>query len=138
MEQVKDATPGLTPQEYVKRAIFAAKKKSVAIVFLKRADRKRYGGLWSELENSFTRGNDHYPSDLTGAYNLLLNYKAPPTHGRHDGHTRDDEVSGITFLQNSPAVPGTNGTVYERVKCFNCQGFGHYASSCPLAPPKNK
>jgi hypothetical protein len=67
MEQVKDANPGLTPQEYVKGATFAAKRKSVAIAFLKRADRKRYGGLWSELENSFTRGNDHYPSNLTGA-----------------------------------------------------------------------
>jgi hypothetical protein len=72
------ADDGLTPAEYRTRLVAVAKKKSVAIGFLKRADRKRYGGLWSDLENTYTRGQDRYPTDLTGAYNLLLNYKPPP------------------------------------------------------------
>jgi hypothetical protein len=73
------ADDGLTPAEYRTRSVAVAKKKSVAIGFLKRADRKRYGGLWSDLKNTYTRGQDHYPTDLRGAYNLLLNYK-PPLH----------------------------------------------------------
>jgi hypothetical protein len=79
MAQIKTTAPsGLTDEEYHQRAVTAAKHQSVAIGFLKRADKRRYGGLWSELENNFTRGLDHYPPDLTNAYNLLLNYKAAP------------------------------------------------------------
>jgi hypothetical protein len=48
------AGTGLTPAEYRTRSMAVAKKKSVAIGFLKRANRKRYGGLWSELENNYT------------------------------------------------------------------------------------
>jgi hypothetical protein len=76
-KQVMADTPNLSTAEYQQRFVAVAKKKSVAIAFLKGADRKRYGGLWSELENNYTRGLDHYPTDLTGAYNLLLNYKPP-------------------------------------------------------------
>jgi hypothetical protein len=104
-DNVMEETPGLADQEYKRRTVIAAKKKSVAIGFLKRVDRKRYGGLWSDLENLYSRGEDQYPTDLTGAYNLLLNYKAPlpQAYGRRDGHVNRDEeeVSGITFLQNS-------------------------------------
>jgi hypothetical protein len=86
--QVRKDNPGLTAAEYDKRAVAAAKKKSgVAIGFFKRADRKRYSGLWSDLETQFTRGTDDYPSDLTGAYNLLLNYKAPRPSNTDDVRT---------------------------------------------------
>jgi hypothetical protein len=86
-KQVMEENPGLTTSEYTKRTVLAAKKKSVAIGVLKRADRKRYGGLWSDLENLFTRGEDHYASDLTGVYNLLLIYKPPPLHSSMEGVT---------------------------------------------------
>jgi hypothetical protein len=76
--QIIANTPGLSAQEYRNRTVLAAKKKSIAIGFLKRANRRRYTGLWSDLENLFTRGTDQYPTDLTSAYNLLLNYKPPP------------------------------------------------------------
>jgi hypothetical protein len=75
--KIKADSPGFREEEYSRRSVVFAKKKSIAINFLKRADRKRYGGLWRELENNFTLGQDHYPEDLIGAYNLLLNYKAP-------------------------------------------------------------
>jgi hypothetical protein len=90
--------------------VAAARKKSVAIGFLKRAGKRRYGGLRIELGNQFMRGQDHYPNDLTGAYSLLLNYKAPlfRQQGRHK-HNNADEVSGLSFLQNLAAIPGTDG-----------------------------
>ena len=53
-----DSSPDLTPEELTKKVTSAAKKKSIAIGFLKRADRKRYGGLWSSLENDYTLGVD--------------------------------------------------------------------------------
>jgi hypothetical protein len=68
--------------EYRKKSVAVAKKTFVAIGFLKRANRKRNGGLWSELENSYTRGQNHYPTGLTGAYNLVLNYKPTPFTNR--------------------------------------------------------
>jgi hypothetical protein len=86
-KQVMEETPRLTTAEYKKRTVLAAKKKSVVIGVLERADRKHYGGLWSNLENLFTRGKDHYPSDLTGAYNLLLNYYKPSPHSSMEGVT---------------------------------------------------
>jgi len=131
--QIMSESPHLTTGECNKQAIAFAKKKSVAIGFLKRANRKRFGGLWSDLENLFTRGQDDYPSDLTGAYNLLLNYKAPPSsyQGRRDQSNDYEEVSGITFLQNGTPVAGSDGATHSRVKCFTCHEFGHYASVCP-------
>jgi hypothetical protein len=128
------ADTGLTPAEYRTRLMAGAKKKSVAIGFLERANRKRYRGLWNELKNNNTQGQDHYPNDLTGAYKLLLNYKPPPPQQQtpRERHAHDDDkVSGLTFLQNAPPVPGTDGATHDRIKCYNCNTLGHYASVCP-------
>ena len=138
MRQVKmDAVASstiVTTEEMKKLAIAAAKKKCVAIAFLKRADRKRYGGLWNDLENSFTRGLDQYPEDLTGAYNLLLSYKAHPNfqvRKTNEVQVADESVTAMTFLQNGTVVPGTDGVTHARTKCYSCNSHGHYASDCP-------
>jgi hypothetical protein len=126
----------VAPQELHKRALAAAKLQTIAIGFMKRADKRRYGGLWSKLENNFTRGQDHYPADFTNAYNLLLNYKAalgprqcPPRRDQTD----DEETTGVSFLQDSSLIPSTNGKRHLALKCFNCNKKGHYAGSCPDA-----
>jgi hypothetical protein len=131
--KIKVDNPGLSDAEYRTRTTMAAKKKAITIGFLKRADRRRYGGLWSKLENLFTRGQDHYPEDLTSAHNLLLNYKAPPAaqQGRRGQSRDEEEVTGLTFLQNGAPVPGTDGTLHEQIRCYNCQSLGHNASVCP-------
>jgi hypothetical protein len=75
MDKVRaDSDFVLTDKEYIKRAVATGRKKILGIGFLKRADRKCYGGLWIELENQFTRGQDHYPNNLTGAYIYKCNY----------------------------------------------------------------
>jgi hypothetical protein len=58
-KQIMVDHPGLSDAEYRKRTTQAAKNKSIAVGFLKRADRKWYGGLWSDLENLYTQGQDH-------------------------------------------------------------------------------
>jgi hypothetical protein len=40
-------------------------------------------------------------------------------------------VSGLTFLQNGAPVPGTDGTLHEQIRSYNCQSLGQYASVCP-------
>jgi hypothetical protein len=110
MTKVKESNPNLSDAEYIVKAIEAAKRKQIAIAFLKRADTKRYGELWSELENLYTRGQDHYPEDLTSAYNLLVNYKPAPTTNqprreRTTSNQPEEDVSGMSFLQDGAAVP---------------------------------
>jgi hypothetical protein len=137
IESVKDKVrttllSTVAPQELHKRPLAAAKLQTIAIRFMKRADKRRYGGLWSELENNFTRGQDHYPADLTNAYNLLLNYKAAPGPGQRPprrDQTDDEETTGVSFLQDGSLIPGTGGKTHHDIKCFNCNKKGHYASS---------
>jgi hypothetical protein len=94
---------------------------NMAVVFLKRAESRRYGGLWSELENNLSRGQDQYPADLTSAYNLLLNYKAAPVQRppRRENN-KEAEVSGMSFLQSSGPLAGTDGVTHSTVKCYGC------------------
>jgi hypothetical protein len=42
----------LTTDELKKRVLVASKLKKIAIAFMKRADRRCYGGLWSNFENN--------------------------------------------------------------------------------------
>ena len=134
MEDEPDGTDW-SQDEIDKRCLVAAKKKTVAVAFFKRADQKRYGALWSELENNFTRGDDHYPDNLTGAYNLLLNFKPPPGQHhkgrREQAETEAEEVSALTFVQTEEPVAGTDGTTHATTKYYNCNNMGHYARSCP-------
>ena len=122
----------------IKTAIDTAKRKAHAMAFLKRADKGRYGLLITELENQFTRGTDQYPTNITEAYNLLVNYKKPATsRERHQRTPRDEHRRGhvgdrntdtqqdkLTFVQREAEPP------IEDIVCYNCQRKGHYASTC--------
>jgi hypothetical protein len=122
----------------MKKVLAAARHRSIATAFLKRADQRRYGGLWSELENSYTRGQDHYPIDLTNAYNVLLNYKAAPAPRQNRREAQDEILSGASFLQkdhfqdNKQPMAGTDGVTHKDIKCYNCQFKGHYSNDCPV------
>jgi hypothetical protein len=132
-EKLKAALPpSISVEDLHKRALAGAKLQTIAMAFLKRANRRPYGALWSELENIFSRGLDQFPMDLTSAHSLLLNYKAPPiTRAPHHGRSEEDATTGISFLQDSRNVPGTNGETHNGIKCYHCNKTGHYASSCP-------
>jgi len=54
-----------------------ARDRTLALAFLKRANRHCFGTLWADLENQFSRGNNQYPINLTAAYSLLTNFKPP-------------------------------------------------------------
>ena len=137
-ERIKSTAPDdTTDANITKLCVSAAKKRYIAICFLKRAHTGKYGGLWTDLENSFSRGVDHYPNDITGAYNLLLNYKRHQNQGaqkhQHKTQVAPDitEENAVAFVQTtSNHVPGIDGIVHENIKCYKCDATGHFASSC--------
>ena len=79
-----------------------ARDRTLALAFLKRADRRRFGTLWAEVENQFSRGNDQYPINLTAAYSLLVNFKPPkreePRRNTRSQEAAVEEEDGMTFL----------------------------------------
>ena len=110
-----------------------ARNRTLALAFLKGADRRLYGNLWIELENQFTRQHDQYPIDLTAAYNMLLNYKSTAlTQGTDEG----DALGGLSFLQRGGVtVPSSDRVTHARITCYACNNKGHYAGDCPGAAP---
>jgi hypothetical protein len=125
-----------------------AKNKSMAMAFLKRSDKGRYGQLLTDLKNQYSRGTDQYPVSVTEAYNLLVSYKKPETNrnlrpggnnGRNRGPGRDNDgqEQDVAFAQQGRELP------LAEVTCFNCQQLGHYAGDCTNAhvrrgqPPAN-
>ena len=104
-----------------------------------RADCRRFGDLWLDLENQFTRGNDHYPIDLTAVYSLLVNFKSPvqeapvrrniPRNPEFSLATSDED--GMLFVQAGEIIAGFDGITRDTVLFFHCQNNGHYANKCP-------
>jgi hypothetical protein len=47
----------------------------LATMFIHQSDRCCYGKLSEDLENSFTKGNDHYSQNVVSAYHLINEFK---------------------------------------------------------------
>ena len=116
----------------------------LATMFLRRADKRRFGGLIDDLENQYSRGNDQYPKDLTDAYHLLNSYVSTVANGRQNTtsqpHTAapkstasPDDSTGLTFAQTNSVVAGNDGATHRHITCYSCQKKGHYAENCPKA-----
>ena len=52
-----------------------SKEAVLAMMFLTGVDKTQYGNLLLELENNNLKGNNEYPTTLTEAYHLLINWK---------------------------------------------------------------
>ncbi|KAI2493285.1 Reverse transcriptase (RNA-dependent DNA polymerase) [Fragilaria crotonensis] len=94
-----------------------AYEKTLAIALITGSDPSRYGTLVAHLSNQYAMGRDEYPSNVTAAYNLLVNYRTPENTTRPrqqqaapnaTGTTRSDTGSGMTFAQQG-SVAGNNG-----------------------------
>jgi hypothetical protein len=120
-----------------------ARDRTLAIMFIRRADPTRYGTLIAELSNQYAMGKDEYPKDVSSAYSLLVNYKTPTNARAHDRTNERTaaattnarvvtEGTAVTFAQKAALKPGTNGIVHDDVTCYNCQDKGHYANDCPV------
>ena len=117
-----------------------AYEKTLAIALITGADPTKFGTLTAHLSNQYAAGYDEYPSDVAGAYNLLVNYRSPENLPRPRSAHQSAPVtsstatvgtsSGITFAK-SGTVPGSNGLTHDEIECYNCHSIGHYASNCP-------
>ena len=64
------------------------------MMFLKKVDRTRFEGLWTDLHNHYIRGLSQYPQDLIATYATITSHW--PTATTTPKRT---ETSGISFLQ---------------------------------------
>ena len=114
-------------------------------------DRTRYGELAAELKNKYAKGQNDYPTDLATAFALVNMYetlkneqiqhastvnhkeKHYPRIEHSTPHTITKTEDGYTFAQNTirkTPIAGTDGRLFERTLCYNCQAYGHYAGNC--------
>eukprot|EP00978_Attheya_sp_CCMP212_P022463 scaffold67031_cov55-Attheya_sp.AAC.1 len=122
-----------------------ARDQCLAMSFLARSDRNRYGQKIEDLENDFLQGQDNYPKTVSAAYSLLINWKQE--HHVHTMRVLKSNSDGVNFAnvdienENEPGTAlTTNGedtTVgnadkdKSRIKCYRCKKMGHYSNECP-------
>ena len=95
-------------------------------MFITQSDRRRYGKLSEELENSFTKGNDDYPDNLVSAYHLINEYKC------WQPKASTPEPSGVAFTQNDGKGASAKDEAWQaKATCHNCGKKGHIRPNCP-------
>ena len=105
----------------------AANELYLATIFIAQSDRRRYGKLQEELENSFTKGNNDYPDNLVKAYHLMNEYK------NWQPRAAVPEASGVAFAQKAKKgkKDSTKDDWQKEATCHNCQKKGHIRPNCP-------
>ena len=105
-EELQDTAANPSNPTVVERAsaVSHARDAYMATLLLLKSDNKRYGALIADLENEHTRGVDAYPTSLSTAYDMLVNYKTTATNRFHsqdggmsfytDGDRDTDEHDG--------------------------------------------
>ena len=91
-----------------------------------------------KLANQFSWGSNKYPSDITAAYDMAMNYKSTD-NGHRDRQRNRSGLDGLSFSQNDngrstgnqQAVPGTDGRTWYNTVCYQCGQPGHKAALCP-------
>jgi hypothetical protein len=99
-----------------------ARDRTLATAHIRNADPTRYGALIDELLNMYARGKDEYPTDLTLACGMLVNYTVPTNTRVRNPDTAairsvNPESSAMTFAQRG-TVAGTNGITHEGITLF--------------------
>ena len=99
-----------------------------ATMFIFQSDRRRYGKLSEEFENSFTKGNDDYPDNLVSAYHLINEYKCwkPPSS--------TPDPTGVAFSQKGAKGKQDkpkDDSWHKKATCHNCGKLGHIRPNCP-------
>ena len=121
----------LLDARYKKGVLKQCRDQTLAMLYLRTVDRKKYGNLWISLQNQHSRGNPQYPKDLSAAYSMVATHKSKQP-ARSPCPPSNDASTGLSFLQ-STAVPGVDGVTHATTTCYRCNTKGHFASSCPSA-----
>ena len=100
-----------------------------AMVFIQHSPRQ-YDGLRREMENNMSKGRYEYPTTVTSAYNLMLEWQPEPGSMQggsvqHDNH--------LAFAQhNEQGEGGRTAMIYKNITCYKCIQLGRYSGSCPF------
>ena len=137
-----------TASESYTACLRAGRNMSIAMRFIKAADKARYGTLVADITNQYARGLDGYPKDLNQAFTLLTQYVPPTNNARsrqyqhRGGGDPEATDSALTFVQSDAdpdLVPNVDGRTFANATCKTCGKKGHYSHDlqgqpkCPSA-----
>ena len=113
--------------------------RAQGMAFLRNANTQKYGLLMTDLANQFSRKNDQYPSNLTEAYNLLVNFKSNFTEKRfRQRDKKRDEKKKVEESETETVLAQVGDqNAFPDILCYNCDTYGHYANDCSK-PDKRK
>ena len=120
----------------------------MGVGLLKRANRKTYDKLLSNIHDQFAFNIYVYSNTLHESYELLEN------HSKHNHQYRDwnttrtrkdrqigrgrgraqnhaNDVTGLQYTQNTPTLAVLDGRTIQRINYHKCGKNGHYANNCP-------
>jgi hypothetical protein len=108
----------------------ASSELYLATMFIYQSDRRLYGKLSEDLENSFIKGNADYPDNLVSAYHLINEYKCwQPKSAAPDS-------SGVAFAQKNSKGKDDQSKNKEdswqkKATCHHCGELGHIRPNRP-------
>ena len=88
--------PEFADEDDKQEAKSKAREEYLAVLLLTKSDPKRYGTLVTDVENAYTRGQNGYPTTVSGAYDMLVNYRNP-----NQALRMQNQDMGIAFAQDS-------------------------------------
>lgn len=97
-----------------------ARDATLSMIFLAGADKKRYGTMIEELNNSYLSKKDNYPTLIDDVLTLLSHYQ---DHKVGDHKVSDDTLRATSFAQYKRQL--------SRICCFGCGEKGHVKKDCP-------
>ena len=117
--------PDLADEDERQEAKTKAREEYLAVLLLTKSDPKRYATLVTDVENAYTRGQDGYPTTVSGAYDMLVNYKNP-----NQALRMQNQDTGIAFVQDGLDTEDTNKEAFHlqgrHQHDYGCGGRGRY------------
>ena len=113
--------PAVTQSDYDE-----AKELTFTMGFIENANHD-YDGYRQRLAENFLDRNDTYPTTVADAYRIME--RSPRSN---NNNRRTDDNNGMAFAQD-----GNEQTDHSHIRCYGCQQYGHYASSCPRRNENN-
>ena len=82
------------------------------------------------MENNMSKGSYNYPTMVTSAYNLILEWQPEPGSMQGGSVHRNNRLA---FGQHTDQgdVKRTE-RIYNNITCYKCVQLGHYRGSCPF------